>query len=71
MFNNKRILVTGGTGSFGKRFSQVILSKYKVKKLVIFSFYTVIDEKKSGNFLEILDILSVFLMEMDPKNYKN
>tara|TARA_Y100001970_G_scaffold292522_1_gene434139 strand:- start:2406 stop:3407 length:1002 start_codon:yes stop_codon:yes gene_type:complete len=45
MFNNKRILVTGGTGSFGKRFSQVILNKYKVKKLVIFSR----DEMKQWN----------------------
>ncbi len=38
MLNNKSILITGGTGSFGKKFAETILSKYpKVKRLVIFS----------------------------------
>ena len=37
MFNNKNILVTGGTGSFGKQFTKQILAKYKPKKLIIFS----------------------------------
>jgi len=35
--NNKTILVTGGTGSFGKSFVRTILEKYKVKKIIIFS----------------------------------
>lgn len=34
---NKTILVTGGTGSFGKKFTQMILDKYDIKKLIIFS----------------------------------
>lgn len=38
MLNNKSILITGGTGSFGKMFTKIILSKYPdVKRLVIFS----------------------------------
>lgn len=37
MFNNKTILITGGTGSFGKKYTEVILSKYKPKKITIFS----------------------------------
>ena len=37
MFNKKNILVTGGTGSFGKKFIDVILKKYKPNKLIIFS----------------------------------
>tara|TARA_Y100000389_G_C17433566_1_gene504154 strand:- start:737 stop:1726 length:990 start_codon:yes stop_codon:yes gene_type:complete len=38
MLNNKSILVTGGTGSFGKKFIEMILKKYpKIKKLVVFS----------------------------------
>ena len=37
MFDNKSILVTGGTGSFGKRFVKTILQNYKVKKIVIYS----------------------------------
>ena len=32
MFNNKNILVTGGTGSFGKEFISTILKDYKPKK---------------------------------------
>ena len=37
MFNDKRILITGGTGSFGKKCTEIILKKYKPKKLIIFS----------------------------------
>ena len=38
MFENKSILITGGTGTFGKAFVKKILLKHKnVKKLIIFS----------------------------------
>jgi UDP-N-acetylglucosamine 4,6-dehydratase/5-epimerase len=37
MLNGKTILITGGTGSFGKRFVQRILAQYKPKKLIIYS----------------------------------
>ena len=38
MFNNKSILITGGTGSFGNEFVKTILKKYKnPKKLIIYS----------------------------------
>jgi UDP-N-acetylglucosamine 4,6-dehydratase len=37
ILKDKTILVTGGTGSFGKKFTQMILDKYDVKKLIIFS----------------------------------
>lgn len=38
MLNNKSILITGGTGSFGKAFIKYILSKYpNVKRLVVYS----------------------------------
>lgn len=37
MFNDKIILVTGGTGSFGKKFVEIVLQKYAPKKLIIFS----------------------------------
>lgn len=38
MLNNKVVLITGGTGSFGKKFVEVILRDYpQVKKIVIFS----------------------------------
>ena len=37
MLDGKIVLVTGGTGSFGKKFTKIILNRYKVKKLIIFS----------------------------------
>ncbi|MCB9770988.1 MAG: UDP-N-acetylglucosamine 4,6-dehydratase (inverting) [Candidatus Omnitrophica bacterium] len=37
MLNGKNILITGGTGSFGKKMVQIVLSHYKPKSLVIFS----------------------------------
>lgn len=37
MFNNKSILITGGTGSFGHTFVPMLLKKYNPKKLIIFS----------------------------------
>lgn len=38
MLNNKSILITGGTGSFGKEFVRTILDKYpNIKRIVIYS----------------------------------
>jgi UDP-N-acetylglucosamine 4,6-dehydratase/5-epimerase len=37
IFNNKVILITGGTGSFGKKFIEIIYKKYKPKKVIIYS----------------------------------
>ena len=37
MLNGKTVLITGGTGSFGKKCTEIILSEYKPKKLIIFS----------------------------------
>jgi UDP-N-acetylglucosamine 4,6-dehydratase len=37
MLNDKTILITGGTGSFGKKCTEIILNKYKPRRLIIFS----------------------------------
>jgi len=37
MFKNKKILITGGTGSFGKSFVMNILKNYDFEKIIIFS----------------------------------
>ena len=38
MLNGKTILVTGGTGSFGKEFIKIVLKKYPdVERLIVFS----------------------------------
>lgn len=37
MLNGKNILITGGTGSFGKQFVKTILKRYKPNKIIIYS----------------------------------
>ena len=37
MFNDKSILITGGTGSFGKKFIKMLLAKFNPKKIIVFS----------------------------------
>ena len=59
MFDNKVVLITGGTGSFGKKCTEIILKKYKPKKLIIFSR----DELKQ------LEMSYVFPMEKYPMRY--
>ncbi len=63
MFNNKTILVTGGTGSFGKKFIKTLLDNYKPKKVIIYSR----DELKqfemsnSLDFIKFKDITRFFI----------
>lgn len=37
MFDGKTILITGGTGSFGHKYTQTLLARYKPKKIIIYS----------------------------------
>jgi len=37
MLTNKTILITGGTGSFGKSFTRYVLAHYEPKKIIIYS----------------------------------
>jgi len=38
MFNEKTVLITGGTGSFGNKFAEIVLKRYPgIKRLIIFS----------------------------------
>lgn len=37
MLDNKSILITGGTGSFGKKFTEMILEKYNPNRIIIYS----------------------------------
>lgn len=55
MLNNKTILITGGTGSFGHHFVDYVLANYKPKKIIIYSR----DEYKQ------------FIMDNDYKEHRN
>ncbi|MEL7633353.1 UDP-N-acetylglucosamine 4,6-dehydratase (inverting) [Sporomusa sphaeroides] len=37
MFTDKAILITGGTGSFGKKFIEILLKRYNPRKVIVFS----------------------------------
>ena len=52
MFNNKSILITGGTGSFGKNFTKLLLKKYKPKRIIIYSR----DEMKQFEMSQVFDV---------------
>ena len=45
MKSRSTFLITGGTGSFGQKFVEIILKKYNPKKIIIFSR----DEQKQNN----------------------
>ena len=36
-WRSQAVLITGGTGSFGKKFTEIMLQKYQPRKLIIFS----------------------------------
>ena len=61
MFNDKSILITGGTGSFGNHFVEYVLKHYNPKRIVIYSR----DEYKQfimhNKFNEYDDILRFFI----------
>ena len=61
MLNNKTILVTGGTGSFGHQFINYVLKNYKPKKIIIYSR----DEYKQfvmdNEYKEHRDVLRYFI----------
>ncbi|MFA6405693.1 MAG: UDP-N-acetylglucosamine 4,6-dehydratase (inverting) [Candidatus Paceibacterota bacterium] len=50
MYNNKTILITGGTGSFGQSFAKYLLINFRPKKVIIFSR----DELKQFNMQQEL-----------------
>lgn len=37
MFNDKSVLITGGTGSFGKKFIKTVLARYKPRRVIVYS----------------------------------
>lgn len=68
MLNNKTILITGGTGSFGHHFVDYVLKHYQPKKLIIYSR----DEFKQFNmqnaYKDYLDVLRFFIGDVRDKD---
>src|SRR5690348_16562856 len=51
MFDSKSILITGGTGSFGKKYVKTLLARYKPRRLVVYSR----DELKQYEMQQVFD----------------
>ena len=51
MFDNKSILITGGTGSFGQRYVRTLLQNFKPERLIIYSR----DELKQYEMQQVFD----------------
>ena len=68
MLDNKTILITGGTGSFGKCFTKYVLEHYSPKKIIIYSR----DEYKqfimANEFKEYADKLRFFIGDVRDKD---
>lgn len=68
MLNNKTILVTGGTGSFGNAFVEYVLNHYTPKKIIIYSR----DEYKqfimSNKFRQYGNVLRFFIGDVRDKD---
>jgi UDP-N-acetylglucosamine 4,6-dehydratase len=66
LFDNQSILVTGGTGSFGRRFIKTILERYNARRLIVFSR----DEYKQSVMQERYDdpALRYFLGDIRDRN---
>ncbi len=65
MFNNKSILITGGTGSFGHKFVATILEQFKPKRLIIFSR----DELKQYEMQQVFDATCMRYFIGDIRDY--
>ncbi len=71
MLNNKTILITGGTGSFGHHFTEYVLAHYQPKKIIIYSR----DEYKQflmqNEYKDKKDILRFFIGDVrDPERLR-
>ena len=66
--NNKVILVTGGTGSFGNKFTEIVFKRYVPKKVIIFSR----DEFKQHEMAKVFPVdkypIRYFLGDVRDKN---
>jgi len=71
MLNDKTILITGGTGSFGKKFTQRILSEYNPQKIIIYSrdeYKQFLLQQQYKNHKEWFDKLRFFIGDVRDKD---
>ncbi|MFW5670562.1 MAG: polysaccharide biosynthesis protein, partial [Acetivibrio ethanolgignens] len=59
MLNDKTILITGGTGSFGKAFLRMVFQRYRPKKVIIYSRDEYKQSLMKSEFAEKIDMSRV------------
>lgn len=67
MLDNKTILITGGTGSFGNHFVDYVLKRYRPKKIIIYSRDEFKQFNMSNKYREYSDIFRFFLGDVRDK----
>ena len=67
MLNNKTILVTGGTGSFGHHFTEYVLKHYRPRKIIIYSRDEFKQFQMRTRYGEYDDILRFFIGDVRDK----
>ena len=67
MLNDKTILVTGGTGSFGHHFTEYVLKHYQPKKIIIYSRDEFKQFQMRNRYREYDDILRFFIGDVRDK----
>lgn len=68
MLDNKTILITGGTGSFGNHFVDYILKNYKPKKVIIYSRDEFKQFNMANKYREYSDTFRFFIGDVRDKN---
>jgi UDP-N-acetylglucosamine 4,6-dehydratase len=61
ILRNKSILVTGGTGSFGKKFIKILLERHNVRRVVVFSRDELKQSDMSSEFEKYKKKLRLFI----------
>lgn len=67
MLNNKVILITGGTGSFGNHFVEYVLNNYKPKKIIIYSRDEFKQFNMANKYKDYRDIFRFFIGDVRDK----
>lgn len=62
MLDDKVILITGGTGSFGKKFTERVLNQFNPKKVIIYSRDEYKQYLMQRQFAEHKKILRYFIL---------
>lgn len=68
MLNNKVILITGGTGSFGNHFVEYVLNNYNPKKIIIYSRDEFKQFNMANKYKKYSDIFRFFIGDVRDKS---